>query len=78
LVLNCEISSTFDDHPSPFSELQSKTVLDVWGTNNVHFFDKRNADGRGIKTDEYRYVYGKHQRPLVKLSGGDTITKYVY
>jgi hypothetical protein len=78
LVLSWIIESTFDNNPSPFSELQSKTAFDVWGSNNILYFEKRNAEGKVIKAEEYRYVYGKHHRPLVKLSGSDTITKFVY
>lgn len=78
LVLNTVTESTFDDHPSPFWDIQSKTAFDVWGINNVLYTEKRNADGEVIKAEEYRYVYGEHSRPLVKLHGSDTITKYVY
>lgn len=72
------IESRYDDHPSPFSELQSKTAFDVWGTNNLLYREKRNADGKVLNTLEYRYVYDEHNSPVVKLIGNDTITKYVY
>jgi hypothetical protein len=78
LVLSWAIESSFDDHPSPFSALQSKTAFDVWGTNNVLYYEKRNAEDKVIKSAEYEYVYGVHDRPVAKLMGSDTITKYVY
>lgn len=78
LVLNWVIESVYDDHPSPFSEIQSKTALDAWGTNNVLYRERMNAEGHVIHTDEYRYVYDEHNSPVVKLIGSDTITKYVY
>jgi hypothetical protein len=78
LVLSWVTESIFDDHPSPFSDIQSKNAFEVWGKNNVLYWEKRYADGKVIKTEEYRYVYDEHRSPTVKLLGSDTITKFVY
>lgn len=78
MMLSYTTLSEYDNAPTPTSHIYKNHELGNWNENNLIRQERYDPEDKSINLQEFSYIYDDWNFPIVMMSGGDTIEKYLY